>query len=225
MKKKLLSLVLAGAMVASTSVSAFAATSNGVTTDEVTIGKGETEKEIQIGIQGNILNEDGNTVPGTISVTVPTATTFSVNAKTGELNSPDMTITNNGEEQIKVTASKFEDSNGREKINIIKKSEFEAENKGVSDHQRGTVWLRLTGDSQNLGLTSESNGSGNGKMYDNDYNIAKTAGDNYEIGQIKSKGTMTLKLEGKGGIGVSDNNSIDTAIQDDFKLVLKISRA
>lgn len=218
MKKKLLSLVLAGAMVASTSVSAFAATSNGVTTDEVTIGSGDKEKEVPIEIEGNILNDAGNKVPGTISVTVPTATTFSVNATDGTLTSPEMTITNRGDERIKVTASKFEDANGEQKINIIKETDFES---NPEQQKRGTIWLKLTGASKNLGLTSEENG----KMYDNNYANPQRASDNYEIGKVNENGgTMKLKLEGKGGTKENESKPSTEAIQDNFKLVLKISR-
>lgn len=217
MKKKLLSLVLAGAMVASTSVSAFAADTT-VLTKETTIESNENEKDVQIGITGNILNDDGNTVPGTISVTVPTATTFSVDASTGELTSPKMQIANNGEEGIKVIASKFEDSNGEEKINIVKKDKFEE--KTIAENERGTVWLRLTGASQNLGLTSE----GNGKMYNSTYAQEQTVLSNYEIGKIAKGEVMNLTLEGKGGTLATDTKSSDDAIQDKFTLVLKIAR-
>lgn len=216
MKKKLLSLVLAGAMVASTSVSAFAADTT-VPTKETTIESNETEKDIQIGVTGNILNDDGNTVPGTISVTVPTATTFSVDASTGELTSPNMTITNRGDERIKVTASKFEDANGTEKINIVKPTEF---GNDPAQKERGTVWLRLTGASQNLGLTSE----GTGKMYNSTYAQEQTVSSNYEIGKIAKGEVMNLTLEGKGGTLATDTKSSDDAIQDKFTLVLKIAR-
>ena len=132
-----------------------------------------------------------------------------------------MTITNNGDGNIKVTASKFEDSNGTEKINIVKKTTFEEQNHTPSDNDRGTVWLRLTGGSKNLGLTSE----GNGKMYDSEYANEQQASNDYEIGRVNANGgTMKLKLEGKGGISPTDRNPVDTAIQDEFKLVLKISR-
>lgn len=217
MKKKLLSLVLAGAMVASTSVSAFAADTT-VPTKETTIESSENEKDIQIGVTGNILNDDGNTVPGTISVTVPTATTFSVDASTGELSSPKMQITNNGEEGVKVIASRFEDSNGEEKINIVKKDKFEE--KTIAENERGTVWLRLTGARQNLGLTSE----GNGKMYNSTYTQEQTLLSNYEIGKIAKGEVMNLTLEGKGGTLATDQKSSDDAIQDKFTLVLKIAR-
>ncbi|WP_302570464.1 hypothetical protein [uncultured Clostridium sp.] len=219
MKKKLLSLVLAGAMVASTSVSAFAADT--VPTNNVEIGSGENDKEVEIGVEGNILNTDGNKVPGTINVTVPTATTFSVDATTGKLTSPKMTITNNGDEKIKVTASRFDDPNGDENISIVKKSIFEQAETDGNLNNRGVIWLRLKGGRQTLGLTSENNG----KMYDVSYNTPQTADSNYEIGKIDPKGgVMTLELEGKGGVTPTDKYSADKAIQDNFTLVLKIAR-
>lgn len=223
MKKKLLSLVLAGAMVASTSVSAFADTDT-VNRETTTIEEGEISKDINIGITGNVLDNKGNKVPGTINVTVPTATTFSVDATTGELISPDMTITNNSDEKIKVIASKFEDPNGEEKINIITKTKFEESNKTVQDVDRGTIWLRLKGGSQNLGFTSESNDSGYGKMYDTNYTNEQTAASGYVIGEVGNQKPLTLKLEGKGGVKSIDSKPNTKAIQDDFKLVLKISR-
>lgn len=223
MKKKLLSLVLAGAMVATTSVSAFAADTVNYT--ETSIEEGKESKDVEIGITGNVLDNKGNKVPGTINVTVPTATTFSVDATTGELISPDMTITNNSDEKIKVIASKFEDPNGEEKINIITKTKFEESNKTVQDVDRGTIWLRLRGGSQNLGFTSESNDSGYGKMYDTNYTNEQTAASDYVIGEVENQKPLTLKLEGKGGVKSVDSKPNTKAIQDDFKLVLKISRA
>lgn len=219
MKKKLLSLVLAGAMVASTSVSAFAADT--VPTNNVEIGSGENDKEVEIGVEGNILNTAGNKVPGTINVTVPTATTFSVNSTDGKLTSPEMTITNRGDERIKVTASRFDDPNGNQDIKIIKRDEFETAEASENKNERGTVWLRLKGGRQSLGLTSEDNG----KMYDASYTDEQTDEDGYEIGKVEAKGgTMKLELEGKGGVKETNTKSADTPIQDNFTLVLKIAR-
>lgn len=218
MKKKLLSLVLAGAMVASTSVSAFAADTT-VPTKETTIESHENDKEVEIGITGNVVDNQGNTAPGTINVTVPTATTFTV-ASDGTLSSPNMVITNNSTESIKVKASRFEDSNGEENINVIKKTKFEEDGHTETSNNRGTVWLRLIGATNNLGLTSEAKG----KMYDNDYNDEKTDASDYVLGKINSQDTMTLTLEGKGGVTPTDKYPESKAIQDKFKLVLKIAR-
>lgn len=215
MKKKLLSLVLAGAMVASTSVSAFAADT--VTTGNVTITKGENEQNVNIGITGNVLDSQGNIKPGTINVTVPTAVTFTV-ANNGTLTSADMTITNNSNEKLIVVAKGFEDANGDEDIEVIKRSDFETN--GASGTERNKVWLRLEGGTQNLGLTSENNGKSNGKMYNGEYTSEVLENQNYEIGKIDGNRDMTLRLVGAGGTKDSAGN----AIQDRFKLILKVKR-
>lgn len=213
MKKKLLSLVLAGAMVASTSVSAFAAATDTVTTGSVTISESQREQDVNIGITGNVLDNDGNAKPGTINVTVPTTATFTV-TKEGQLTSADMTITNNSNEKIIVVAKGFEDANGAEDIEVVKKAVFDTENS--SNIERKKVWLKLTGGKQNLSLTSE----GTGKMYNNDYSSEVTDATAYEIGKIDSNDNMTLRLVGAGGTKDAATN----AIQDKFKLILKIKR-
>lgn len=213
MKKKLLSLVLAGAMVASTSVSAFAATES-ATHGETSIQEGQNEQEVPVGITGNILDDNGNKVPGTIKVTVPTATTFSV-GNDGVLTSPQMTISNDGDEQIIVVASKFVDANGSENINIVKKSDFESTDQDQND--RNKIWLRLKSGNVNVGLVSDNKG----EMYDNEYANKITEGQNYQIGKIAPGNNMTLELEGLGGTKAGSSNA---AIKDTFKLVLKVKR-
>lgn len=209
MKKKLLSLVLAGAMVASTSVSAFAATPTATTTEEQTILGNEPEKEINIGITGDILDNDGNTKPGTINVTVPTAANFIVD-KDGELSSGDMVIKNNSNEGLVVTANQFVDSNGEQEIDIIKKTEFD--NDGASSKERKKIWLRLNSGSKIVAFTSENEGT----IYDYQY-IGKE--NNPEMGKIPAQGSMTLKLVGGGG-----TQGTATQLRDEFRLVLKIKR-
>lgn len=217
MKKKLLSLVLAGAMVASTSVSAFAAATDTVTTGSVTISENQREQDVNIGITGNVLDNDGHAKPGTISVTVPTTATFTV-TKEGQLTSAEMTITNNSNEKIIVVAKGFEDANGAENIEVVKKEVFD--NDDSSDIERKKVWLRLEGGTQNLGLTSENNGKSNGKMYNGEYTSEVKDETAYEIGKIDSNDNMKLTLVGAGGTKDTATN----AIQDKFKLILKVKR-
>lgn len=214
MKKKLLSLVLAGAMVASTSVSAFAATES-ATHGQTSIQEDKSEKDVPVKIVGNILDDQGNAKPGTINVSVPTATSFSVNGESGELFSPDMTITNHSQEKIKVIASKFEDPNGDEEINVITKTAFGDK---VTEKERGTIWLRLKGDSRSFGLTTE------GKIYDANYG-SEPDEQNRVIDEVNGGESLTLTLEGKGGVQSSDTKPEGTPIQDNFRLVLKIARA
>lgn len=214
MKKKLLSLVLAGAMVASTSVSAFAAVPS-TKQEEVTISSGDTSQDVNVDITGNILDNNGNAVPGTIKVTVPTATTFNVTTG-GVLNSAPMTIRNDGDEQIAVEVSRFEDSDGSANIDVIKKTEFDT---NKAERERNQIWLRLKGGSKMVSFGSANRG----QVYEvqADGNDGAEQSSSYEIGTIGIGKTMTLELEGEGGIKATNGNA---AIQDDFKLVLKIKR-
>lgn len=214
MKKKLLSLVLAGAMVASTSVSAFAAVPS-TKQGEVTISSGDTSQDVNVDITGNVLDDNGNAVPGTIKVTVPTATTFNVTTG-GTLNSAPMTIRNDGDEQIAVEVSRFEDSDGAANIEVIKKTDFDADK---SQKERNQIWLRLKGGSKKVSFGS----AGQGEVYEirEDGTDGDKQTDPYKIGTIGIGQTMTLELEGEGG--TKKTNGTD-AIQDDFKLVLKIKR-
>lgn len=205
MKKKLLSLVLAGAMVATTSVSAFAAD----TEYEIQDGKG---KDVEVKVEGNISAHDGTVLPSTVTVTVPTSTNFTVD-QTGELTSPTMSIVNSGDTPVLVIASEFVDVSGTEEINVVK-------NESLLQDTRKNVTLKITGGDKEVVLTSEENGGKNGKMYKvNGDEI--TSGENFEIGKATKETPLNLKLTGKG---VATKNT-EAAIKDSFKLKLKIKQA
>lgn len=213
MKKKLLSLVLAGAMVASTSVSAFAATDpKPTTTTTTTMSEVEDTKDIDVSVTGDILDDKGNAKPGTISVTVPTAVNFTV-TKTGTLTAGDMVITNNSKEKVKVSVKKFSDPNGENEINIVKKSELA----NPANVERNKIWLSLTGRGVSVGFESADTG----KMYDpsNENPIDSST----QIGSIDANGgRMELQLQGAGGTNGSNDST--QPIKDNFNLVLKIER-
>ena len=67
MKKKFLSLMMAAAMVATTSVSAFAKDYKWTE---------DTEQNADVTITGNVADDGGHFVPGTLSVSIPTTTTY-----------------------------------------------------------------------------------------------------------------------------------------------------
>lgn len=218
MKKKLLSLVLAGAMVASTSVSAFADTPN---TQNIQVHPGDgNESEIQM--KGDIESNTGEILPSTVTVTVPTSANFTVK-KDGSIQSGNITITNKGNSKVSVIASKFIDTTGDKHIKLVK-----TENEVNS---REKVFLKLTGGDKHIILTSESNGKETGgsnereagKMYDvaND-TTAIQASDNFVIKDINPYGKLDLTLEGKG-FEIEDSQA-NGAISDNFKLVLKIKQ-
>lgn len=206
MKKKLLSLVLAGAMVASTSVSAFAA----VNTEDVDV-QANTPKPIEVPIQGDIEASDGTTVAGSITVTVPTSAAFKVD-KEGNLESGVMKITNKGNSTISVIASKFIDTTGQNKINVVKEAE-------VNKADRNKVSLKLTGGDKEIILTSEDNG----KMYDATKNSVINESDDFVIKNVEASGSLSLQLKGQGSAYEEDTNNKE-AVSDSFKLILKIKQ-
>lgn len=204
MKKKFLSLMMAAAVVATTSVSAFA-------DDNTTIQvQPKSERTVPVEITGNITDNSGHVVSGTVSVTVPTTATFKVNAS-GELTSPSMKITSNSNESVQVIASKFIDANGAEGIELVKQSSFIQ-----ASAQRKQVWLKLVGGEKEVSFTSENNGT----MYKNDTDKINE-GENYVLGTVTQDEPLTLSLKGEGGTPSEVNN---TAIQNNFKLILKIKK-
>lgn len=206
MKKKLLSLVLAGAMVASTSVSAFAADN----TQDVEV-QANTAKKIDLPIQGDIEASDGTTVPGSITVTVPTSASFRVD-KDGNLESGTMAITNKGNSTVSVIASKFIDTTGENKINVVKEA-------GLAAADRSKVSLKLIGGDKEIVLTSENNG----KMYDATNDSVINESDDFVIKNVAASETLNLQLQGKGTAYTENTNSKD-AVSDNFKLILKIKQ-
>lgn len=205
MKKKLLSLVLAGAMVASTSVSAFA------NTKDVEI-QPNSETEVEVQVKGDIESSTGDVVAGTIAVTVPTNASFRVDNK-GALTSGTMSIVNKGESKISVIASSFRDTTGTQKINLVK------DEADLSDSDRSKVYLKLTGGNKDIILTSE----GNGKMYDATDKTEITAEKNFVIKNINAREKLDLQLQGRGTAYSSSQDST-AAVNDNFQLVLKIKQ-
>lgn len=207
MKKKLLSLVLAGAMVASTSVSAFAEAN----TKNVNVFEGR-ESTTQIDIKGDIYNGENKPVAGTVTVTVPTSTTFTVD-KDGVLTAPDIVIRNNGEETVSVIAESFNDSTAEDKINIVAESEFDLGQDGVD---RKKVSLKLIGENT-YHLKSVKQ--------DGEKGIYKANGDKAEenpvLGNVRANDNLTIKVEGKAG---KKGNALTEAVTDNFQLVLKLKK-
>lgn len=205
MKKKFLSLMMAAAVVATTSVSAFAADT------PVDIPEGDG-KEINVKVTGNVEDQNGGVLPGTVSVTVPTAAVFNVNATSGNISSGAMTITNHSDEKVLVFASDFTDTTGNSKITLKKETEV------TKSSPRGEVALKLTGGKRTIFFTSEEKNSKSGKIYDASTNA--DLADNVEIGEATKENPLVLTLEGNGGT----NGDNTTAIRDDFQLVFKIKR-
>lgn len=220
MKKKFLSLMMAAAMVATTSVSAFASEAEDVdvipTTPSaatgaerlnISDGDGETTN---IGITGNIANKNNKVLPTTISVTVPTAAKFTV-TKDGVLVGSDITITNEGSEPVSIIAEKFIDKSGRNDINVVSESELGTDRRNVS--------LKLTGELAMVNLKTEtSNKLG---LVNKEGNEVQE-GENLVLDNIKGGNSKTLSLTGKAV--TTGSSPLETAINDSFTLMLRVKK-
>lgn len=209
MKKKLLSLVLAGAMVASTSVSAFA---------DTTIKKSDTEEPTtDITITGKVLDQSNNEAAGTFNVTVPTAASFTVNSE-AKVTSATMKIVNNGPQDIDVYAEKFVDTtpNSGEQITVVRESDLKSQN-------RSYVSLNIRGKSGALYLKSEeTNGTNKKGLYTNNTLENAAEGEALKLTRISSGDEGDLVLEGKAG---EENSTQPSATNNDFTLTLKIKKS
>lgn len=205
MKKKLLSLVLAGAMVASTSVSAFATTPTTPNTQEVTTNEGKANVEIT----GNIADSKDDILPGTISVTVPTTANFVVNGD--GLSGSTITVTNAGTENVEVYAYQFIDKNGETGINI-KRTLQAAE-------ERNNITLYLSGREANAYFTSSSSVT-NG-IYADATSQSAASGDGIKLATLGNSEAVNLELRGTAG---SETMTTDEPIKEDFTLKLKIKK-
>lgn len=206
MKKKLLSLVLAGAMVASTSVSAFAA-------DKVVK---EEDGTANVEITGVLESNSGDSPAGTISVSVPTALNFKVN-QNGELTGSEIKITNNGTDAVKITASRFEDKTPGSKITVKQPNDFNGTNES-----RDNVVLRIRGNGDKTAYLKTVE-AGNGET-----GIINDSGDNQEngieISTIESNGEDKLILSGYAGTNTVNGEAGTKGLTDEFTLTLKINK-
>lgn len=218
MKKKFLSLMMAAAVVATTSVSAFAA-------DNVIDSADDQEAQSNVKITGNIQDENGKDPVGTFKVTIPTAANFTVNNK-GTVISGDLDIKNAGSQAIDVYAYRFVDESNTDKINIV--GEQQLDDSRIANEKNSTVALKLTSSIGNGVAYLSSDSSKNG-VYNQPDLIADNAATGLGVKLLTlSKGTEQnptsgkIRFEGKGG---KSPISAGKAISDEFTLTLKIKKA
>lgn len=214
MKKKLLSLVLAGAMVASTSVSAFAEAN--VTTPDNKDGSANVK------ITGVVENNSGERPAGTFQVTVPTTASFTVDQNGRFMAADQMTIKNEGPQTIAVYADKFVDSTKTvgEGITAVKESLLEGNN-------RTYVTLNVYGSDGGVYLkTEDTSVSSNTGLYTDNTLATKAENEALKLTTVQPGGSEHLTLAGKAGKLTSsqDGGSVATAVSNDFTLTLKIKK-
>lgn len=208
MKKKLLSLVLAGAMVASTSVSAFAATPG------IVDGPDNKEATTKVEIVGNVTDDAGEAKPGTFNVKVPTNASFSVN-QDGRFDGTTIKVENKGNQAIEVIAHSFQDFTVDSSITVKGVGDVQSENK------RNVISLNLQGD-EGHAFFSSTPGTSNG-IY-SDVNTATEKKD-IKLTTIQPQNEYELRLQGTAGTGATGVDNGDGAVTDNFTLVLKIKKA
>ena len=196
MKKKFLSLMMAAAVVATTSVSAFA--------DETKTSTGDIDHEISI--EGNVKSDTDTVLPSTISVSVPTNTSFTVD-KTGKLISGNMNIVNVGAKSVDIYAYQFNDPSNEREINI---------KKSISDSdKKGTVALALKGGVEDIYFGSSVS---RGIFQSYDVETGVTEADGKKIKTLARGEQVALNLDGKGGT----SGDLANPLQENFTLTLKI---
>lgn len=207
MKKKFLSLMMAAAMVATTSISAFA-------NENVLTGEDTSTPTTNVEIKGSVANENGELPAGNFNVTVPTRASFSV-TKNGVINAGEIKIKNAGEQKIEVYAYAFKDKTADENINIVTATKL-----AEPESKNSTMLLYLTGDSGKKAYLSST-----GKIYTNE---------NHDQEADKENGVKLLTLLGgttsnpkEGSIlmnGQGGNTPESKPVSDDFTLTLKIKK-
>ena len=222
MKKKFLSLMMAAAVVATTSVSAFAEENNvQVTTPkEANITtKDNAPHTHNIDITGNIQNQQGQMPTTTFKVTVPTAANFTVNNK-GVLSGPELTVKNEGTQGIDVCAYDFYNT-GNESIQVISEDQI-LQDRDRTERTKVALKLVVNGeDKAFLRASDNKNGIYSNKNLEDQYK--QTDGVtllSLDAGADKAT-TNTIRIAGTAGKGDIGKDPIS----DTFKLVLKIKKS
>ena len=205
MKKKFLSLMMAAAVVATTSVSAFAEDTTIVTAYDDTAN---------VTINGSVDADNGNSAPGTISVSVPTAMNFRVNNQ-GKLDGSKITITNRGVDKVDVVAYEFTNNDPNSGISV------KAPGSEVTSGTRSDVALWLQGKNGRAYFKTEGVAAGNKGICDNS---GADQPEGITVSKIEAhNGTDELKLGGYAGTGSLNNNN--KALSGEFTLKLKIKKS
>lgn len=208
MKKKFLSLMMAAAVVATTSVSAFAAGNDVTVTND--------GKQVPVTIRGSVNGDHDKPAVGTLSVTVPTALSFTVK-NDGTVEGTQIRVENNGTQDIKVYAYQFMDTTANANITI--------HNSNGSDElqKRSDVMLKMNGNAGTAVFKSENGSEANNGVYE--LNKTKASGDGVLISSIVQGENDDLKLTGEAGTTELVGNDNTNGVVDKFTLRLKIKKA
>lgn len=223
MKKKFLSLMMAAAVVATTSVSAFAAETTPHTAtgaNKVVVSEEGEGQNAEINIRGDIADSSDHFAPSTISVTVPTAAKFTVD-KSGNLVGSNINITSEGTEPVSVIAYKFIDTTPNSNINVVGENEV-ATSDGTGEAKK-KVSLKLAGNRGSVVLKTEtdSNKTGIYKVAAGGTETEVPTSENFVLGNVKANSPLQLSLT---GTAVKNGAALTTPVEDSFTLILKLKK-
>ena len=230
MKKKFLSLMMAAAVVATTSVSAFAADNVDASVENPekanVTAEDDTDRTTEVTITGKIADDNGAMPAASFKVTVPTAANFTV-TKDGFFG-PSLKIKNQGPQAIEVYAQGFKRADGGSgKIKTVTEDEINNDGSGV--YKRDSVALKLKGEilkgesKASEAFLAVKDNAESGIYSDKELNTAKDTGIQLlalGAGNTKEQ-TGTIKLDGIAGKG----QITDGAKSDKFQLTLRIKKA
>lgn len=215
MKKKFLSLMMAAAVVATTSVSAFADdTTTNLTQSET------SEPTADVKITGKVIDDRGREPVGNFNVTVPTTATFMVSQQ-GDLKGTKINIKNNGQQKIDVYAEKFVDTTRTtgDGITVVQDSV-------LKDKNRTYVNLKVYGKEGTVYLKTESEDDKKGLYTNNELSTEATTPNQLRLTSIGAGGNEDLTLDGKAGSKTGDQAiAVTEAVSNDFTLTLKIKKS
>lgn len=210
MKKKFLSLMMAAAVVATTSVSAFAQ-------DKLIDNVDTSSPTTEVQITGSVTKSDGTMPDSTFKVTVPTTASFSVD-QNGGFTAPTLTVKNEGPQKVNVYAYSFKDNSGEGNINILSPADFEQKGSGAKRNEVKISLRGQLGDIVQLSSTKE-----NGVTSEKEPS-ADRGTDGFKLLELEAStdGTAksgTISIDGTAGKATSE------AVSDTFVLTLKIKKA
>lgn len=229
MKKKFLSLMMAAAVVATTSVSAFADVRDGVTYPDSANVKtqDDTDATSNVTITGNVADDKGNMPTASFKVTVPTAASFTVNK--GGFIGANLEVKNEGTQEIEVYAQSFSRVNGGTGvINTVKESDITSDSTTDPRLTKADVSLKLEGqnfeESENSVAYLSAVSGKRGVYKEASLEDAVLAeGDGIKLLALKAGNTdpqtATIRLNGLAG-----SKKVDNPISDKFQLTLKIKK-
>ena len=213
MKKKFLSLMMAAAVVATTSVSAFA--------EPNVTGSDNKDATTNVTVTGNVLNDSGKAPVGNFQVTVPTTAAFTVDESGNFTTAGKITIKNDGTQNIDVYAEKFVDTtyNQGEGITVDKESV-------IKDKDRTFVNLSIGGELGTAYLKSEDTSGTNKGIYE-ESTLDTPSTNGILLLNVQSGKSGDLNLKGGAGKGTltADSPVRQNGAINNFTLTLKIKKS